>query len=111
MPRRYPAEFRQRAVELVRSGRPVIEVARLLEVKPGFTTENALTMQLGLPNASYQQPQKRIAFFQQLEAGLKAAPEVSAVGFVTRLPLMSALNNITTFLSILSRIASVGLRS
>jgi len=32
MPRRYPAEFRQRAVELVRSGRPVIEVARLLEV-------------------------------------------------------------------------------
>jgi transposase-like protein len=32
MPRRYPAEFRTRAVELVRSGRPVVEVARLLEV-------------------------------------------------------------------------------
>jgi len=32
MPRGYPAEFRKRAVELVRSGRPVVEVARLLEV-------------------------------------------------------------------------------
>jgi transposase len=32
MPRSYPAEFRKRAVELVRSGRPVVEVARLLEV-------------------------------------------------------------------------------
>ena len=32
MPRRYAAEFRKRAVELVRSGRPVVEVARLLEV-------------------------------------------------------------------------------
>lgn len=32
MPRRYPVEFRKRAVELMRSGRPVVEVARLLEV-------------------------------------------------------------------------------
>jgi transposase len=28
----YPPEFRRRAVELLRSGRPVAEVARLLEV-------------------------------------------------------------------------------
>ena len=33
MPRRgYPAEFRRRALDLVRAGRPVAEVARLLEV-------------------------------------------------------------------------------
>jgi transposase-like protein len=30
--RGYPPEFRRRAVELVRSGRPVREVARLLEI-------------------------------------------------------------------------------
>ena len=28
----YPAEFRRRALDLVASGRPVVEVARLLEV-------------------------------------------------------------------------------
>ena len=32
MPKRYPAEFRRRALELVRAGRPVKDVARLLEV-------------------------------------------------------------------------------
>ena len=32
MPKRYPVEFRRRALELVRAGRPVKEVARLLEV-------------------------------------------------------------------------------
>src|SRR3954449_5532786 len=32
MPKRYPVEFRRRALELVRAGRPVREVARLLEV-------------------------------------------------------------------------------
>ena len=32
MPKRYPAEFRRRALELVRAGRSVKDVARLLEV-------------------------------------------------------------------------------
>ena len=32
MPKRYPAEFRRRALELVRVGRSVKDVARLLEV-------------------------------------------------------------------------------
>ena len=32
MPKRYPAEFRRRALDLVRAGRPVREVAIALEV-------------------------------------------------------------------------------
>jgi len=32
MPRGYPAEFRRRALELVRAGRPVSEIALLLDV-------------------------------------------------------------------------------
>lgn len=32
MPRPYPLEFRQRALDLVRSGRPVAEVAELLGI-------------------------------------------------------------------------------
>jgi predicted permease len=97
------AEMAMAVVLLIGAGLLLRSFAHLLDVKPGFNTENLLTMQVGMPNAAYQQPEKRIAFIQQLEANLKAAPEVSSVGFVTRLPLMSALNNITTFLAIEGR--------
>ncbi|HEX6046846.1 MAG TPA: ABC transporter permease, partial [Pyrinomonadaceae bacterium] len=97
------AEMAMAMVLLIGAGLLLRSFGRLLEVKPGFTTENLLTMQVGMPNAAYQQPQKRVQFIQQLEASLKAAPEVSAVGVVTRLPLMSALNNVTTFLTIEGR--------
>ncbi|HEU4769339.1 MAG TPA: ABC transporter permease, partial [Pyrinomonadaceae bacterium] len=97
------AEMAMAMVLLIGAGLLLRSFARLLEVKPGFNTDNLLTMQVGLPNAGYQEPQKRIAFMQQLEASLKAAPEVASVGYVTRLPLMSNLNNITTFLAIEGR--------
>src|SRR5688572_31329846 len=47
---------------------------------------------------------------QQLEASLLGAPEVASVGFVTRLPLMSTLNNITSFLAIEGREVPAGER-
>ena len=97
------AEMAMAMVLLIGAGLLLRSFGRLLEVKPGFTTENLLTMQIGLPNAAYQEPQKRVQFTQQLEASLKAAPEVTSVGVVTRLPLMSALNNVTTFLTIQGR--------
>ena len=104
------AEMAMAVVLLIGAGLLLRSFAHLLDVKPGFTTENLLTMQIGLPNAAYQEPQKRIAFMQQLETNLKAAPEVSSVGFVTRLPLMSALNNVTTFLAIEGRQVPIGER-
>ena len=97
------AETAMALVLLIGAGLLLKSFAHLLDVKPGFVTENVLTMQLGLPNASYREPQKRAAFLQQLEQNLSAAPEVAGVGFVTRLPLLSALNNVTTFLTIEGR--------
>jgi len=97
------AETAMAMMLLIGAGLLLKSFAHLLDVKPGFVTENVLTMQIGLPNASYQQPQKRAAFLQQLETSLAAAPEVASVGSVTRLPLLSALNNITTFLNIEGR--------
>jgi putative ABC transport system permease protein len=97
-------------VLLIGAGLLIRSFARLLDVKPGYATENILTMQVGLPNASYGQPEKRIAFLQQLEASLKGIPDVTSVGVVTRLPLMSALNNVTTFLSIEGRQVPTGER-
>lgn len=97
------AETAMAMVLLIGAGLLLKSFAHLLNVQPGFVTENVLTMQLGLPNAGYQDPQKRAAFLKQLETNLAAAPEVSSAGFVTRLPLMSALNNITSFLAIEGR--------
>jgi putative ABC transport system permease protein len=97
------AETAMAVVLLIGAGLLLKSFAHLLDVKPGFNTENVLTMQIGLPNAAYQEPQKRAAFLKQLETNLAAAPEVSSVGLVTRLPLMSALNNITSFLAIEGR--------
>lgn len=96
------AEMAMAIVLLIGAGLLLKSFARLLDVKPGFNTENVLTFQIGLPN-SYQQPEKRVAFVQQLEEGLQSSPEVLAVGAVTRLPLMSSLNNVTTFLNIEGR--------
>ncbi|HSK63567.1 MAG TPA: ABC transporter permease, partial [Pyrinomonadaceae bacterium] len=95
---------------LIGAGLLLRSFAHLIDVKPGFATENILTMQVGLPNQSYQEPQKRIAFLQQLETNLSGAPGVTSVGFVTRLPLMSALNNITSFLVIEGRQVPAGER-
>src|SRR5687768_4814181 len=103
-------EMAMAMVLLIGAGLLLRSFAHLLDVKPGFTTENLLTMQIGLPNVAYQEPQKRIAFMQQLEASLKGAPEVTSVGFVTRLPLMSTLNNITSFLAIEGREVPAGER-
>ncbi len=97
------AEMSMAVLLLIGAGLLMRSFVRLLDVKPGFATEDVLTMQVGLPNTSYQQPQKRIQFAQQLEANLKSMPDVTAVGFVTRLPLQSAMNNVTTFLSIEGR--------
>lgn len=104
------AEMAMAMVLLIGAGLLLRSFAHLLDVKPGFNTENLLTMQVGLPNAAYQQPQKRIAFLQQLEASLRGAPGVASVGFVTRLPLMSTLNNITTYLAIEGREVPAGER-
>ncbi|HET7114470.1 MAG TPA: ABC transporter permease, partial [Pyrinomonadaceae bacterium] len=104
------AEMAMAMVLLIGAGLLLRSFGHLLDVKPGFTTENLLTMQIGLPNASYQQPQKRAAFMQQLETSLRGTPEVASVGFVTRLPLLSAMNNITTFLAIEGREVPAGER-
>ena len=103
-------EMAMAMVLLIGAGLLLRSFAHLLDVKPGFTTENLLTMQIGLPNAAYQEPQKRAAFMQQLETSLRGAPEVTSVGFVTRLPLMSTLNNITTYLAIEGREVPAGER-
>ena len=104
------AEIAMALVLLVGAGLLIRSFVRVLNVNPGFATDRALTLQLGLPNATYAQPQQRIAFYQQLEERLKALPDVTAVGMVTRLPLLAALNNVTSFVTVEGRPVPAGQR-
>jgi len=86
---------------LAGAGLLVKSFARLLEVKPGFLTENILIFSANLPEAKFSQPQQRAEFYRQVEERFKTLPDISSVGVVTRLPIFSpANNNITTAISV-----------
>ncbi len=97
------AEMALALVLLIGAGLLIRSFLQLLQVRPGFATEHVVTMQVLLPQTTYAQPQRRLNFYQELETRLKALPEVSSVGFVTRLPLLSALNNVTSTLDVEGR--------
>jgi predicted permease len=75
----------------------------VLNVDPGFKTDQLLTMQLGVP-ARYGDPAARLTFYDELEARLRALPGVVNVGGTTRLPLGST--NVTTMLEVEGRAVS-----
>src|SRR5215510_8625779 len=86
---------------LADAGLLVKSFARLLEVKPGFLTENILIFSANLPEAKFGQPQQRAEFYRQVEERFKTLPDISSFGVVTRLPIFSpANNNITTAISV-----------
>jgi len=61
--------------------------AALLDVQPGFSTQDVLTMHLAVSRAKYPQDEQVAAYYQRLEARLLALPGVRGAGFVNRLPL------------------------
>jgi len=58
----------------------------LQQISPGFDEKNLLTMQINLPNP-YNQPEKKIVFFEGLQQRVAALPGVETVGLITELPL------------------------
>ena len=88
-------------VLLAGAGLLVKSFARLLDVNPGFATENMLIFNASLPQNRFGQPQRRAEFYRQIEERFKAVSDISSIGVVTRLPLFSpANNNVTTAISI-----------
>ena len=75
---------------LVGTGLFTRSLAELLRQHPGYQPAGTLAVQLSLPRARYPQPQSRIAFYDQLLAGVRSSPGVRAVGLTNQMPMSRA---------------------
>lgn len=77
------------------AGLMIRSFAALERVNPGFTPAHLLTMQLSLPAARYDTPQKVTAFYDALQSALQSIPSVQSVGYAVSLPpdLLSMTDN------------------
>jgi putative ABC transport system permease protein len=73
-------------VLLMCAGLLVRSVSRLQNVDTGFDYSHSLKMDLGLPAVKYSTDEKKIAFYQELTARVRAIPGVTYAGATTPLP-------------------------
>jgi putative ABC transport system permease protein len=72
---------------LAGAGLLIRSFSRLASVDPGFEMNPALTFELSLPDARYEQLESQVAFFDQLLPRLEALPGVRTAAGVMSLPL------------------------
>jgi predicted permease len=77
-------------VLLVGAGLLIKSFVKVLEVDPGFRTENAVVMEISL---SDEQPRRRADFYRQTLERVAALPGLTAVGGVNGLPMTEVGNN------------------
>jgi putative ABC transport system permease protein len=80
------AETALALVLLVGAGLLIKSFARLQDIKPGFTPENVLTAQVGLPPARYADTASRAAFWTRLLDKARALPGVVNAGLTSNVP-------------------------
>jgi putative ABC transport system permease protein len=76
-------------VLLIGAGLLIRSFALLQGVDPGFNAQNVLTMGVSLQGSKYDNDQKRVNFFRQAIAEMRALPGVESVGAVNSLPFAS----------------------
>jgi len=59
----------------------------LLQINPGFRTENLLTLRIALPASKYSDGKQSAAYFSELSGRLRGMPGVAAVANVNAIPL------------------------
>ncbi|MBI4472899.1 MAG: ABC transporter permease, partial [Acidobacteria bacterium] len=99
-------------VLLVASGLLIRSFIRLLNVDPGYRTENLLIVSSQVPALKYPQPADRLNLYYRIEDGLKSVPGVVSVGAISRFPLSGVIgsNNVTSFFMIEERRVPIGER-
>jgi putative ABC transport system permease protein len=75
---------------LVGAGLLVRSFARLRSVDPGFQPRGVITVRLSLPEASYPDAPRKVAFFQRALDGIRALPGVEHAASIHPLPLADA---------------------
>jgi len=60
---------------------------KVTRVDPGFQPDNVLTFSVRIPDASYQKPEQKAAYYDQLLARLRALPGISTAGATSAPPL------------------------
>jgi putative ABC transport system permease protein len=79
-------------VLLVATGLMIRTLINLRATDLGFEPEQLLTMRTTLPRPKYADPQKRLAFYEQVVAGVKALPGVEHAAYASTLPFTSQGN-------------------
>jgi putative ABC transport system permease protein len=82
-------------VLLVCAGLLVRSFNHLQSVDPGFNAQNVLTVRVSLPLTRYEEEPKRIDFFQQAIARMKAIPGVEAAGAINTPPFTGLYSGTT----------------
>jgi putative ABC transport system permease protein len=59
----------------------------LMDVDPGFRTDNVLSMHMAIPRTKYSSDEQIAAFYNRLVERIEAIPGVISAGMVNRLPL------------------------
>src|SRR5215475_12344164 len=74
-------------VLLVGAGLLIRSFVNLLEVNPGYRSDNRLMMRVSLSNQLYQKPSQREAFYRDALQRISSIPGVESVGATDSLPL------------------------
>src|SRR5207244_1463151 len=83
-------------VLLIGAGLMIRSFGRLAAVKPGFNTDQVLTMRVQLASAKYSQDPAVIAFFQEAVDRISRLPGVRSAGAINYLPF-TGLDSATGF--------------
>jgi putative ABC transport system permease protein len=81
------AELALALVLFIGAGLLLRSFVQLASVAPGFEPRGVLTARISLPVNLYETQEKRLTFFRELEARLRALPGVDSVGLTNVLPL------------------------